>query len=94
MAVITGAASGIGLGTAKRLAEAGASVALLDTDESGGEKAIEEIKNLGGKAIFYRCDVASNSDCKKATENVIQEFSRIDILFNNAGIIIRKNIID
>ena len=94
VAVITGASSGIGLGTAKRLAEAGASVALLDIDEPGGEKAVEEIKNIGGKAIFYRCDVTSNSDCKKATENVSREFGRIDILFNNAGIIIRKNIVD
>lgn len=94
VAVITGAASGIGLGTAKRLAEAGASVALLDINESGGEKAVEEIINIGGKAKFYRCDVASNSDCKKATESIIQDFGRIDILFNNVGITIRKNIVD
>lgn len=94
VAVITGAASGIGFGTAKRLAEAGASVVLLDIDESGGERAVEEIKNLGGKAKFYRCDVTSSIDCKKVTEDIIQDFSRIDILFNNAGIIIRKNIVD
>jgi NAD(P)-dependent dehydrogenase (short-subunit alcohol dehydrogenase family) len=93
-AVITGAASGIGLGTAKRLAQAAASIALLDIDESAGEKAVQEIGKIGGKALFYRCDVTSNSDCKKTTENVIQEFGRIDILFNNAGIIIRKNIVD
>lgn len=94
IAVITGAASGIGLGTAKRMAEAGASIVLLDIDKPGGEKSVEEITNLGGKAKFYRCDVTSNLDCKKAAENVIQEFGRIDILFNNAGIIIRKNIVD
>lgn len=94
VAVITGAASGIGFGTAKRLAEAGASVVLLDIDKSGGEKAAEEILNIGGKAKFYRCDVTSSIDCKKVTEDIIQDFGRIDILFNNAGIIIRKNIVD
>jgi NAD(P)-dependent dehydrogenase (short-subunit alcohol dehydrogenase family) len=94
VAVITGGASGIGLGTAKRLAEAGASLALLDIDESGGEKAVQEIGQIGRKVLFYRCDVTSNSDCKKTTENVIREFGRIDILFNNAGIIIRKNTVD
>jgi len=94
VAVITGAASGIGFGTAKRLAEAGANVALLDIDESGGETAAEEILNIGGKAKFYRCDVTSSLDCKKVTEDIIQDFGRIDTLFNNAGIIIRKNIVD
>ena len=94
VAVITGAASGIGFGTAKRLAEAGASIILLDIDESGGEKAAEEILNIGTKAKFYRCDVTSSIDCKKVTEDIIQDFGRIDILFNNAGIIIRKNIVD
>ncbi|UCC40211.1 MAG: SDR family oxidoreductase [Candidatus Aminicenantes bacterium] len=94
IAIITGAASGIGLGTAKRLAEAGACAALFDIDESGGEKAVMEIKNLGGVAKFYRCDVTSSTDCKKVTEDVMQDFNRIDILFNNAGIVLRKNIID
>ncbi len=94
VAVITGAASGIGLGTAKLLTEAGAIVALLDIDESRGEKAAEEILNIGGKAKFYRSDVTSSIDCKKVTEDIIQDFGRIDILFNNAGIIIRKNIVD
>lgn len=94
VAVISGAASGIGFGTAKRLAEAGASIVLVDIDESGGGKAVEEILNIGGKAKFYRCDITSSIDCKKVTEDIIQDFARIDILFNNAGIIIRKNIVD
>ncbi len=92
VALITGAASGIGLATAKRLAEAGARVALLDINESKGKKAAVEIENSGENAKFYRCDVTSNSDCKSITQEVYREFGRIDILFNNAGVIKRKNI--
>ena len=94
VAMITGAASGIGLATAKLLAKAGARVALLDVDETKGKKAEEEIKKLGGKAKFFRCDVTSDSDCKKTTEDVYQEFGRIDILFNNAGVTRRKDIVE
>jgi len=94
VAMITGAASGIGLATARRLAEMGASIALVDINEPKGKDAAEEIKSLGRKAEFFRCDVTSNSDCKKTTEDVYQEFGKIDILFNNAGVIRRKNIVE
>jgi len=94
VAMITGAASGIGLATAKRLAEIGASIALVDINEPKGKEAAEEIKSLGKKAKFFRCDVTSGSDCKKTTEDVYQEFGRIDILFNNAGVTRRKNIVE
>jgi NAD(P)-dependent dehydrogenase (short-subunit alcohol dehydrogenase family) len=94
VALITGAASGIGLATAKCLAEAGARVALLDINESKGKEAAVEIENSGENAKFYRCDVTSNSDCKSITQEVYREFGRIDILFNNAGVIKRKNIVE
>ena len=94
VAMISGAASGIGLGTAMRLAEVGAYIALLDIDESKGKEAAEKIKKIGQKADFFRCDVTSNSDCKETTENVIREFGKIDILFNNAGVTRRKNIVE
>ena len=93
-AMVTGAASGIGLATAKRLAEAGARVALLDINESKGKEAAAALQKQWGKAKFYRCDVTSYSDCKSITQEIYREFGRIDILFNNAGVIRRKNIVE
>lgn len=94
VAIITGAASGIGLATAKLLAEMGAKVALFDVEESMGKEAEIEIQSLGAKAKFYRCDVTSISDCKKTTEDVYREFGKIDILFNNAGVTRRRDVVE
>jgi len=94
VAMVTGAASGIGRGITKRLAEMGAIVVLLDINEEKGTEAAAEIMAQGGKAKFVRCDVRLNANCQKATEAVIKEFGKIDILCNNAGIAIRKNVVD
>lgn len=94
VAVISGGASGIGLGTAKRLAEFGASVALLDVDEKTGSRAEAEVWAAGGRALFIRCDVRSGEDCRRAVEETIAAWGRIDILFNNAGLAVRKNAVD
>lgn len=94
VAMITGGASGIGLGTAKRLAEVGASIALLDIDKARGKRAAKEIRKLGGDAEFFWCDVTSNSECEKTAEDVYREFGKIDILFNNAGVTVRKNTVE
>ncbi len=93
VAVVSGAASGIGLASARRLAEAGAAVALLDIDVERGQKALEEVKKIKDQVRFYRCDVTVNSECQKAADSIQQDFGSIDILFNNAGMIRRKNII-
>jgi NAD(P)-dependent dehydrogenase (short-subunit alcohol dehydrogenase family) len=94
VAVISGGASGIGLGTALRLAEAGADVAILDINEVLGSKAADRISQTGVSARFYRCDVRSNDDCREAVARTIADLGRIDILFNNAGVAIRKNTVD
>ena len=94
VAVITGGASGIGRGTAGLLAEVGAAVALLDIDDAAGKAAADEIAELGGKARFFHCDVTSDADCERATSDVIEEFGKIDVLFNNAGVVRRKDTVD
>ena len=94
VAVVTGAASGIGRATAGLLADAGADVALIDIDESGGEAAAAQINDSGAKAKFFHCNVISDFDCKGTVEEICEEFNRIDILFKNAGVIQRKNIIE
>ncbi len=92
VAIITGGASGIGLASAKRLAEAGAAIALCDINELKGKAAVMEIQKLGAEARFYACDVTSDADCRGAVDQIFEDFGRIDILFNNAGIIWRKSI--
>ncbi len=94
VAVISGAASGIGFGTANKLAEAGASIVLLDINETNGLNAVNKIELIGVKAIFIKCDVRSPEDCKNAADLTFKTFGRIDILHNNAGIAIRKNAVD
>jgi NAD(P)-dependent dehydrogenase (short-subunit alcohol dehydrogenase family) len=94
VAVISGAASGIGLGTARRLAEFGAAVVLLDIDGDAGKRAQENLAAGGLRALFVRCDVRSDADCRRAVEETARAFGRIDILFNNAGVTVRKNTVD
>ncbi len=94
LAIITGAASGIGLATAKLLAEMGAAAALIDINEPHGNEAVAQIKKMGGKAKFYRCDITSDNECRQTVDAIYEEFGRIDILFNNAGVIKRKNILE
>jgi NAD(P)-dependent dehydrogenase (short-subunit alcohol dehydrogenase family) len=92
VAMITGAASGIGRGIALRLAEMGAAIAVLDVDEVQGPNTIREIADLGGRALFLHTDVRSRADCQHATQRVLAEYGKIDILCNNAGVAIRKDV--
>lgn len=94
VAIVSGGASGIGLGTGKLLAEYGAKVVLLDVNQDNGEKAAKEIIDQGNFAKFIKCDVTSNEECKKTIESIEVEFGRIDILFNNAGVTVRKTLVD
>ena len=94
VAVISGGASGIGLGTAKRLAEYGAKIMLLDINEIDGAEAAKEIEKAEGTAMFIKCDVSSPEDCRNVADKTAELYGRIDILFNNAGIVIRKNAVD
>jgi NAD(P)-dependent dehydrogenase (short-subunit alcohol dehydrogenase family) len=91
VAVVSGAASGIGRAIAIRLAEMGAAVAVLDKDGAGADATCASIQKSGSKALSILCDVTSQQSCREATERVVEAFQRIDILCNNAGMIIRKD---
>ena len=94
VAMVSGAASGIGRGVALRLAQAGANVIILDVDEMKGKEVAAEVTTRGGKSVTIRCDVRSGDDCKTAVDETVRRFGRIDILCNNAGVVVRKNVVD
>lgn len=87
-AVITGASSGLGADAAIAYAEAGASVAVLARREDRLEATKAKIEAKGGRCIAIQCDVTNEESVKKAVDKILQEFGRIDILLNNAGIAI------
>jgi len=87
VAIVTGGNGGIGLGMARGLAEAGATVVLSGRNSAKGEKAA---KDLGGKCTFIAADVTKKADCQRLVHETAARFGRLDILINNAGIAIRK----
>ena len=86
VALVTGAASGIGREAAKLFAGEGARVVLADLEESAGAAAVREIDKAGGEAVFARCDVSRGADLRGAVEAAERRFGALHVLFNNAGI--------
>src|SRR6516165_10294448 len=87
VAVVTGAAGGIGAATALTLAREGASVAALDLDFDGATAVAQRVRAAGGSASADRCDVSRESDVHDAFAHITQELGLPDILFNNAGVV-------
>ncbi|MGA8154288.1 MAG: SDR family NAD(P)-dependent oxidoreductase [Terriglobales bacterium] len=86
VALITGGTSGIGEATAILFAKEGASIAVSGRNEKRGHAVIEQILQAGGKAIFIRTDVRKAAECRRAVDETIETFGKLDILFNNAGV--------
>ena len=86
VAVITGAASGIGRAIALGYAREGAQVVLLDLDGKAAEQAAQEIRDTGGQAESFALDVAKREDCIAVAKRVAEQVGDISILVNNAGI--------
>lgn len=85
-AIVTGAASGVGRELAHGLAAQGVDVAIADIDADGAEEVAEEIRSEGGEAIAVETDVTDHESAQEMALTVIDEFGKIDILINNAGI--------
>ena len=86
VALVTGAASGIGRASALSFAREGAVVVASDVDVTGGEETVRMIQVEDGQAVFTRADVASPADVEKLVESAMDNFGRLDYAFNNAGI--------
>ena len=87
VALITGGTSGIGEATARVFAREGAKIAITGRRIELGERVVSEIRSLGGEAIFIAADVAQAEDCRRSIDETLAAYGRVDILFNNAGIV-------
>jgi 2-deoxy-D-gluconate 3-dehydrogenase len=90
VAIVTGGNGGIGLGMARGLAEAGASIVVAGRDEDKNAAAVRELEGLGGKATAVRVDVTDEASCRTMVQSALDRFGRLDILVNNAGTNVRK----
>jgi len=86
-ALVTGAGSGMGLATARAFAQAGAAVALVDRNEKALMEATEKLKAAGYRAIAIACDVACEAQAQAAVRRTVEHFGRLDMAYNNAGIL-------
>lgn len=89
VALVTGAAAGMGLATARAFAEAGAAVALADFKEDAVKAAAAELVAAGFKAIAIRCDVSDDAQVAAMVDRTVAEFGRLDAAFSNAGVMAR-----
>src|SRR5205085_210268 len=86
VALVTGAASGLGIATAKAFAESGASVALADVNEKEVQVAAKELADKGFKTLAIRCDVSKDEEVEAMVKHTVAKFGRLDLAFNNSGI--------
>jgi NAD(P)-dependent dehydrogenase (short-subunit alcohol dehydrogenase family) len=88
VAIVTGSGAGIGQGIAERYAREGAAVVLAEIDSAAGESAERAISASGGQALFVRTDVSDEAQVKHMVATAVQRFGRIDILCNNAAVLL------
>src|SRR5881227_1654725 len=86
VALVTGAANGIGRAAALAFARTGASVVVADVSEQGNQETARMIEEAGGRALAIRCDVTRAEDVKAALDKAVEAFGRLDFAFNNAGV--------
>jgi NAD(P)-dependent dehydrogenase (short-subunit alcohol dehydrogenase family) len=94
VAIVTGAAKGIGEGIATVFSKEGAKVVVVDWDEEGGKKTAAEINQAGGDALFVKCDVSNEEQVKAMIRATLDRYGRIDILVNNAAVGVYMTVTD
>ncbi|MCF8567959.1 SDR family oxidoreductase [Alicyclobacillus tolerans] len=94
VAIVTGAAMGIGAATAKLMATEGASVVIADINQELGEQTAHEISKTGSKVEFVRTDVGVSEDVENLVKKTVSNFSKLNIMFNNAGAAIGGSVVD
>ena len=94
VAVVTGAASGIGAAICRRFAREGARIGLLDVDEKGAQAEADKLRAIGVGAVGIRCDVVNEDECTSAMKEIFDLYGGIDVLVNNAGITQRSAFVD
>ena len=87
IALVTGSNRGLGFGTCRQLAQLGMSVILSARDISKGEKAAKQLYDIGLDVVFYQLDVSNQNHINGVSEQIIQQFTRLDVLVNNAAIL-------
>lgn len=87
IAVVTGAGSGIGRASSLKLASNGAKVVVVDFNKETGEETVSLIREQGGEGIFVQADVSKSEDVQKYVNTAVDTYGRIDVFFNNAGVI-------
>jgi NAD(P)-dependent dehydrogenase (short-subunit alcohol dehydrogenase family) len=86
VALITGAGSGIGRESALLFSAEGAAVVVVDRDDAAGQETVETVRRAGGQVAYAHADVSSAADCERMIATAEKEFGRLNVLFNNAGI--------
>ena len=92
VAIVTGAASGIGQATALLFAEEGAKVVVADIHERGGTDTVEQIRATGGEAVFVHADISCEADARCITECAVSAFNKVDVLVNDAAAFVIKGL--
>ncbi|WP_281929183.1 SDR family NAD(P)-dependent oxidoreductase [Roseibium album] len=93
VAIVTGAAQGIGFAVAKRFVSDGAKVVIADIDDAKGEEAVEDLQTIG-EAMYIHCNVAERLDVRNMVAETLNGYGDIDILVNNAGIVIGSDFLE
>lgn len=87
VAVIIGATSGIGAASAMLFAQEGAQVIIVGRNKERGERVVDSIKSVQGQAVYFQCDATSKNDLNLLKNFVVENYGKLDILFNNAGVL-------